>query len=71
MAVDIETIGREARRYASEVSRELPVEKALLFGSCAKGCATETSDVDIYFFLRDYGGKQRVEIITKLLGYRR
>jgi predicted nucleotidyltransferase len=68
MAIDIETIDREARRYAADVSRELPVEKALLFGSCAKGYATETSDVDICFFLRDYNGKQRVEIITKLLG---
>ncbi|MDR1654722.1 MAG: nucleotidyltransferase domain-containing protein [Treponema sp.] len=68
MAIDIETIGREARRYAAEVSRELPVEKALLFGSCAKGYAAETSDVDICFFLKDYNGKQRVEIITELLG---
>jgi predicted nucleotidyltransferase len=68
MAIDIETIDREARRYAADVSRELPVEKALLFGSCAKGYATETSDVDICFFLRDYNGKQRVEIITEILG---
>jgi predicted nucleotidyltransferase len=68
MAIDLETINREARRYVVDVSRELPVEKALLFGSCAKGYATETSDVDICFFLRDYNGKQRVEIITELLG---
>jgi predicted nucleotidyltransferase len=68
MAIDIETIGLAARRYAADVSRELPVEKALLFGSCAKDCATETSDVDICFFLKDYNGKQRVEIITDLLG---
>jgi predicted nucleotidyltransferase len=68
MAIDIETISRAARLYAADVSRELPVEKAVLFGSCAKGCAVETSDVDICFFLKGYGGKQRVEIITELLG---
>jgi predicted nucleotidyltransferase len=68
MVVDIETIGRAARRYAEDVRRELPVEKAMLFGSCAKGCATEISDVDICFFLKDYKGKQRVDIITDLLG---
>ena len=46
----------------------MPVEKAVLFGSYARGYATELSDVDICFFLRDYNGKQRVEIITELLG---
>jgi predicted nucleotidyltransferase len=68
MAIDIKTIKQSARRYAADVSRELPVEKALLFGSYAKGSATETSDVDVCFFLKNYNGKQRVEIIAELLG---
>ncbi|MCL1992965.1 MAG: nucleotidyltransferase domain-containing protein [Spirochaetes bacterium] len=46
----------------------MPIDKAFLFGSHAKGNATELSDVDICFFLKDYNGKQRVELITELLG---
>jgi predicted nucleotidyltransferase len=68
MAINIEAINRAARDYAARVSRELPVDKAILFGSYAKGYATESSDVDICFFLKNYNGKQRVEIITELLG---
>jgi predicted nucleotidyltransferase len=68
MAFNFETINRAARNYATDVSRKLSVDKAILFGSYAKGYATELSDVDICFFLKDYNGKQRVEIIAELLG---
>ncbi|MDR1899485.1 MAG: nucleotidyltransferase domain-containing protein [Treponema sp.] len=68
MAFSVEAISRIARNYAADVSRELPVDKAVLFGSYAKGYATDLSDVDICFFLKDYNGKGRVEIITELLG---
>ena len=68
MAVDLKEIGRIARSYAEDVKRVMPVEKAILFGSYAQGYATESSDVDICFFLKDYNGKKRVEIITELLG---
>ena len=50
MAVDFEAVNRIAREYAEDVFRELPVEKAVLFGSHAKKTATEQSDVDICFF---------------------
>ena len=46
----------------------MPVDKAILFGSYAKGYATELSDVDICFFLKDFDGKHPAEIIAKLLG---
>ena len=68
MAVDIKKINQIARSFAEDVKQVMPVEKAYLFGSCAKGYATELSDIDICFFLKDYNGKQRVEIITELLG---
>ena len=68
MAVDIEAMNRIARNFAEEVKRVLPVEKAVLFGSWAKGYATEFSDVDICFFLANYAGKERVQIIAELLG---
>ena len=68
MAVDFEAVGRIARDYAVEVSRELPVDKVVLFGSYAKGCASEQSDIDICFFLKNYNGKRRVDLLTQILG---
>jgi len=68
MAVDFETVNQIAREYAVDVSRELPVDKAILFGSYAKGYANERSDIDICFFLKDYNGKRRVDLLTHILG---
>ena len=67
MAADFENIKRLAQDYAEEVKQVLPVDKTVLFGSYAKGTATELSDVDICFFLNDFGGKSRVDIIGELL----
>jgi len=68
MAVDFEAVNRIARDYAEDVSRELPVDRALLYGSYAKGYANEQSDIDICFFLKDYNGKRRVDLLTQILG---
>jgi uncharacterized protein len=68
MAVDIKKMNELARSFAEDVKQVMPVDKAILFGSYAKGYATELSDVDICFFLKNYNGKQRVEVITELLG---
>jgi len=67
MAANFEAIKDEARRYANEVRHHLPVDKVYLFGSYAKGTADELSDVDICFFLRDYEGKERVDMGIHLL----
>ena len=67
MAVNIETVSAKARIYAAKVRSVMPVSKAYLFGSYAKGAATEQSDVDICFFLDSFGGKRRVDIIKELL----
>ena len=68
MAIDFEALNRIARDYASEVSRELPVEKVVLFGSYAKETATEQSDVDICFFLKSYNGQRKVDLVAHILG---
>jgi len=68
MAVDFEAVNRIARDYAVDVSHELPIEKAILFGSYAKGYATELSDVDICFFLKNYNGKRKVDLVAQILG---
>ena len=68
MAVDFEAINKIAHDYAVDVSCELPVDKALLFGSYAKGNANAQSDIDICFFLKTYDGKRRVDLLTQILG---
>jgi len=67
MAVDFEATKKIARNYAADVKNALPVDKAILYGSYANGDATELSDVDVCFFLRDFEGKSRVDIIGELL----
>jgi predicted nucleotidyltransferase len=71
VAIDPETVTRLAESYASDVRRVLPVRRALLFGSYAKGTASAQSDVDICFFLDGYGGRRRMDVIRELLGLTR
>jgi predicted nucleotidyltransferase len=66
MAVDIEAIMQLARRYADDVRRAMPVDKAVLFGSYARGTADAQSDIDICFFLESYAGKRRLDILKEL-----
>ena len=67
MALDVTSIIDIAKSYVDDVRRIFPVDKAVLFGSYAKGKADAQSDIDICFFLDNYGGKERVEIIIELL----
>ena len=67
MATDIETVMQLSKRYADDVRRVMPVDKAVLFGSYAKGTADALSDIDICFFLDNYGGKRRVDVIGEML----
>jgi predicted nucleotidyltransferase len=71
MAVDIEAVTQLCRQYADDVRRAMPVDKAVLFGSYAKGTADEMSDIDICFFLDNYGGKRRMDIMVELFGLTR
>ena len=68
MATDIETVRGLAEEYAETVRQVFPVDKVVLYGSYAKGTATRLSDVDICFFLSDFNGKRRVDIVGELLG---
>jgi predicted nucleotidyltransferase len=68
MAIDIEAVTQFAKDYAINVSLSLPIDKALLFGSYAKGYANEQSDIDICFFLKSYNGKRRVDLLAHILG---
>jgi len=67
MAVDFEAVRRLVEAYVDDVRKALPIDKAVLYGSFATGKATVLSDIDICFFMPDFGGKPRVDVIVKLL----
>jgi len=71
MATNIEAVNQLVADYASDVRNIFPVDKVVLFGSYAKGTATNQSDIDICFFLDNFGGRRRVDIIKELLGLMR
>ena len=71
MVTSFEAVKTAAIKYANDVRRIMPVDKAVLFGSYAKGTATEYSDVDVCFFLSTFGERRRVDIIGDLIGMTR
>ena len=71
MATDFEAVKHLVESYACDVSGVFPVERVVLFGSYAKGVATEQSDIDICFFLNSFEDRRRVDIIKDLLGLMR
>jgi len=71
MASDFETVKRLVESYANDVRNHFPVDKVVLFGSYAKGTADEQSDIDVCFFLKSFGDKRRIDILTELLGLMR
>ena len=63
----LKKIGETIKSYVNDVRNVMPVDKVVLFGSYAKGIATEQSDIDICFFLPNFAGKRRVDVLYKLL----
>jgi predicted nucleotidyltransferase len=68
MAVDIETVNKAINSYVADVKGAMPIDRAFLFGSYAKGTATEYSDVDLCFFSRSFENQRSVDIVARLLG---
>ena len=68
MDANFEAVRGLVKEYADTVRQVFPVDKVVLYGSYAKGVATNSSDVDICFFLSDFNGKRRVDLIGELLG---
>jgi predicted nucleotidyltransferase len=71
MVADFESVNHMAKHYADDVRQAMPVDKAILFGSYANGSATGQSDVDICFFLDNFDGRRRIDILKELLGLTR
>lgn len=71
MVANIETISDMVKNYADDVRSVMPVHKVFLYGSYAKGNATEHSDVDVCFFLSSFENSDWDEIMVKLLSISR
>jgi predicted nucleotidyltransferase len=68
MAPNYEAVNNAVQQYVADVRQAMPIDKVVLFGSYAKGTATEWSDVDICFFSNAFAHEDSVEIVTDLLG---
>jgi len=56
------------KEFAKELQKYIPVQKAILFGSFAKGHPREDSDIDIVFIspkFKGVDGLERFDIIAK------
>ena len=62
----LELILEAVKEYTNDVRLVLPVTLSWLFGSFAKGCQTEDSDVDIAIFLDSFGNKSEEDIFIIL-----
>lgn len=55
------------RAYVASLHAEIPVRRALLYGSYARRGAHRTSDIDIAIFSDAFRGRRRVDVIAYLV----
>jgi predicted nucleotidyltransferase len=71
MAVSKESIIRDVRRYIAELRKNgIPVQRAMLFGSWARGAGREESDVDVALISNVFTG-DRFQDRRKIIPLRR
>jgi len=67
MVIDTKTLNNTLCSYVADVKREMPIDKAYLFGSYAKGNPHENSDVDVCFFSNHFEDKWVIDVGAELL----
>jgi DNA polymerase sigma len=67
MAAIPEEVRTGVSKYLNRLRQEIPIEKAMLFGSYAKGNFDSGSDVDLAIFSDYFQGMRRVDGIAFLL----
>ncbi len=67
MAQIPENIDNAVREYISDLKKEIPIQKAVLFGSYANENYTKDSDVDLAIFSDFFEGTPRIDGIKFLL----
>ncbi len=66
MAFDAEALMDVIRNYVADVKKAMPIDRAYLFGSHAKGTATEHSDIDLCFFSKSFENLSMMDIMRPL-----
>jgi predicted nucleotidyltransferase len=66
LAVDIEAVNNTIIAYVTDVKSAIPIDHAYLYGSYAKGTATEESDIDICFFSHSFENLSQIDIMKQL-----
>jgi len=66
MADNIKTLDNSVKNYVEDVKSVIPVDKAILFGSYAKGTATEHSDIDLCFFSDSFENQDPIDVLKTL-----
>ena len=67
MATIPQEITDTIRGYVKHIEQQIPVRKAIVFGSFAKGNFDEQSDIDLAIFSDHFASMSRVEGTTYLL----
>jgi predicted nucleotidyltransferase len=67
MAPISQSVMNTLHSFVEKIGKEIPIKKAILFGSYAKGNPDAESDVDLAIFSEYFEEKSRVEGITYLL----
>jgi predicted nucleotidyltransferase len=55
------------QRYLNDVEQICHVDKAVVFGSYAKGNAGKNSDIDMAIFSRSINDKNRLEVMARVI----
>lgn len=66
-----EKISKVVNAYISDVSKQIKIDKAYLYGSYAKGNYNEHSDLDIAIFSDSFKGQSFVDAVTFLMSLAR
>ena len=57
---------KKVLRFYRQAKQLFPIKKILLYGSYAKGLATENSDIDVAVVVDETDHSKRIEITSKL-----
>ena len=66
MAFDLEAVNDVIGSYVADVRNAIPIDRVFLYGSYAKGTATEQSDIDLCFFSHDFENQSAIDTMTQL-----
>jgi len=66
MAINVETVNEIINSYVEDVKNAMSIDRIFLFGSYAKGTATEQSDIDLCFFSRSFENQPSIDIMKQL-----